>query len=271
MQSDESIRNLLIYSIKVRIKGEGRFHSDTDSFRVTMRRYERMKIVIIHGQNHKGSTYHIAHALAEKTGGEMTEFFLPKDFGAFCVGCTQCFIADETKCPHYHALQPITQAIDAADLIILASPVYVFHATGAMKTLLDHYGYRWMVHRPFEGMFRKQAVCIATAAGSGMKSANKDMADSLFYWGVPKIYRYGKAIAATSWETLSEAKKQRIDHDLDKLAAKITRHAGRVKTGLKTKAFFMLMRQLQKNGWNPADVQYWHEKGWTDKKRPWKD
>ena len=25
-----------------------------------------MKIVIIHGQNHKGSTYHIAHMLAEK-------------------------------------------------------------------------------------------------------------------------------------------------------------------------------------------------------------
>ena len=25
-----------------------------------------MKIVIIHGQSHKGSTYHIAHMLAEK-------------------------------------------------------------------------------------------------------------------------------------------------------------------------------------------------------------
>ena len=46
-----------------------------------------MKTVIIHGQSHMGSTYHIAHELAEKIGGEITEFFLPRDFGEFCVGC----------------------------------------------------------------------------------------------------------------------------------------------------------------------------------------
>ena len=40
-----------------------------------------MKTVIIHGQSHKGSTYHIVHELAEKIGGEITEFFLPRDFG----------------------------------------------------------------------------------------------------------------------------------------------------------------------------------------------
>ena len=39
-----------------------------------------MKITVIHGQNHKGNTYMIAHELAEKIGGEVTEFFLPRDF-----------------------------------------------------------------------------------------------------------------------------------------------------------------------------------------------
>ena len=28
-----------------------------------------MKTIIIHGQNHMGSTYHIAHMLADKVGG----------------------------------------------------------------------------------------------------------------------------------------------------------------------------------------------------------
>lgn len=140
-----------------------------------------MKTVIIHGQSHKGSTYHIAHALAEKIGGECKEFFLPKDFDKFCVGCNQCFMEGEKKCPHYEALLPITKAMDEADVIILASPVYVYHATGAMKAFLDHYGYRWMVHRPEESMFRKQGVCICTAAGAGLSSTNKDMADSLFF------------------------------------------------------------------------------------------
>lgn len=39
-----------------------------------------MKIAVIHGQSHKGSTYHIAHMLSEKLGGEVKEFFLPRDF-----------------------------------------------------------------------------------------------------------------------------------------------------------------------------------------------
>ena len=42
-----------------------------------------MKIVIIHGQSHKGSTYHIAHMLAEKVAGEIMEYFLPRDFGNY--------------------------------------------------------------------------------------------------------------------------------------------------------------------------------------------
>ena len=148
-----------------------------------------MRITIIHGQSHKGSTYHIARALAEKLEGEIIEFFLPRDFDFFCVGCTSCFGKDEKLCPHYEKLKPITQAMDQADVIILASPVYVYHATGAMKAFLDHYGYRWMVHRPEEKMFHKQAVCISTAAGAGMKSTNKDMADSTFFWGVAKTYK----------------------------------------------------------------------------------
>ena len=42
-----------------------------------------MKITMVHGQNHKGSTYHIGKMLADKLGGEVTEFFLPKRFRAF--------------------------------------------------------------------------------------------------------------------------------------------------------------------------------------------
>ena len=207
-----------------------------------------MKIVIINGQNHKGSTYHIADKLARKVGGEITEFFLPKDFGEFCLGCTQCFTTDERKCPHYNKLKPITDAMDEADLIILASPVYVYHVTGSMKAFLDHYGYRWMVHRPEEKMFRKQGVCISTAAGAGMKSANKDMADSLFFWGIPKVYKYGNAVASIDWNHVSDKKMQEIEKKTDSLAKAIIRNNGRVKAGLKTKGFFHIMRALQKKG-----------------------
>lgn len=229
-----------------------------------------MKITVIHGQSHKGSTYHIAHSLAEKLDGEITEIFLPGDFGDFCVGCTACFTESETKCPHYKKLSPITMAIDEADVLIFASPVYVYHATGAMKALLDHYGWRWMVHRPEERMFSKQAVCISTAAGAGMKSTNRDMADSAFWWGVAKTYKYGVAVAETSWERVGEKKKQRVEKQISALARKISKKQGHVKPSFKTKLFFTVMRQMQKRGRNKADTDYWNAKGWTEKARPWK-
>lgn len=229
-----------------------------------------MKITLIHGQNHKGSTYNIAHELAEKLNGEITEFFLPKDFGEFCLGCGTCFTTSEKKCPHYEKTQPLTAAIDAADVLIFDSPVYVYHVTGSMKAFLDHYGYRWMVHSPEESMFKKQAVCITTAAGAGLSSTLKDMKDSLYFWGVAKIYKYGTAVAALNWNGVSDKKRKSIDKATTKLAKKILRKNGKVKPGLKTKAFFFLMHLLQRNGITEKDRLYWKEKGWTGNKRPWK-
>ena len=229
-----------------------------------------MKTVIIHGQSHQGSTCHIARSLAQKIGGELTEFFLPRDFGEFCCSCLRCFRESDTKCPHYEKLAPLTKAIDEADVVILASPVYVFHATGAMKAFLDHYGWRWMAHRPDERMFKKQGVCIATAAGAGMKSTNKDMGDSLFYWGIAKIYKIGVGVAAVDWDRVSVKKKNKIDKATTSIAKKIIKRNGRVKPGLKTKGFFQIMHMLQKNCWNPTDMNYWKDKGWLGKKRPWK-
>ncbi len=228
-----------------------------------------MKIVMIHGQTHKGSTYHLGKRLADTLSGQLTEFFLPRDFGTFCVGCTNCFEKSEKACPHYESLRPITEAMDAADVIILTSPVYVYHATGSMKAFLDHYGWRWMVHRPEPSMFSKQTVCIATAAGAGMKSTLKDMADSMWFWGAAKIYRLGIAVRATAWEQIPETRQKKYLKRIGKLANKIQKKNGRVKPGFKTKAFFNIMRIVQKNGWCEADKTYWKQMGWIGKSRPW--
>lgn len=228
-----------------------------------------MKTVLIHGQNHKGSTYQIARQLAEKIGGENQEFFLPKDFDQFCIGCCNCFAKDESLCPHYEKLKPITAAMDAADLLIFSSPVYVMHASGPMKSFLDHYGYRFMVHRPEEKMFKKQAVCVATAAGAGMKSTMKDMNSSLFFWGIPKRYRLGFAVRAVDWQAVDGKIKSQIDEKTTRLAQKIKTSKGNVKPGIKTRAMFHIVRRMQQNGFNEADRLYWEKKGWTEKKRPW--
>ena len=231
-----------------------------------------MKVLIISGTNHKGSTYNIGRIMAEKLTKpeDISEVFLPRDFDEFCYGCTNCFEKNEELCPHAEKLKPITELIDASDVLILTSPVYVYHCTGQMKALLDHYGWRWMAHRPEEKMFSKQAVVVATAAGAGVKSTMKDMADSCFYWGIPQTYKLGRAVAAVDWQSVKPKIKDDINKKADSIAKKILKRQGKVPVSLKTKGFFKIMSLLQKNGWNKADVDYWKEKGWTEGKRPWK-
>lgn len=231
-----------------------------------------MKVIIISGTNHKGSTYNIGRIVAEKlTKSEnISEVFLPRDFDEFCCGCTKCFGKGAEVCPHAAKLKPITELIDSSDVIILTSPVYVYHCTGQMKALLDHYGWRWMAHRPEEKMFSKQAVVVSTAAGAGVKSAIKDMADSCFFWGIPQTYKLGKAVAAIDWQSVKPKVKDSINAKAESIAKKILKRQGKVPVPLKTRGFFKIMSLIQRNGWNPADADYWKAKGWTGSKRPWK-
>lgn len=230
-----------------------------------------MKVVVIHGQNHKGNTYTVAHQLVKKIGGETTEFFLPRDFDEPCIGCWTCFNKDLTHCPHYKKLKPIIDSIDRADVLILASPVYVYHATGQMMAFLDHFGSRWLVHRPDKRAFQKQGVVIATAAGGGMKSTTKDMADSLFFWGFAKIYRLGLGVRASKPEHLSKGVRRKIDKETDKIAKQIKKNHPPFTPTLKTRLWFEMIRFAHRHFTKiEPDYSYWEEKGWHGKKRPWK-
>ncbi|MDO4479272.1 MAG: NAD(P)H-dependent oxidoreductase [Lachnospiraceae bacterium] len=240
-----------------------------------------MKIVIIHGQAHEGTTCLTARKLAEKTlakvgaatndSDHIREFFLPRDFNEPCRGCMTCFNKDLSSCPHYEKLQPIADAMLAADLIILASPVYVYHATGQMMSLLDHFATWWMVHRPRKEMADKQAVVISTAAGGGMKNTCRDMADSLEMWGVRKVYRLGLGVQTADPKAIPVRIKAGIEKKTERLAAKLAAgHGARRKMNGRAKKWFYIVRLLHKMGPSDTpDYTYWEEKGWHGKGRPW--
>lgn len=230
-----------------------------------------MKIVIIHGQSHEGSTCMVARELANKVGGEVTEFFLPRDFSKPCGGCFTCFQNDLSKCPHFKELEPLEKEVLAADLLILESPVYVYHATGQMMSFLDHFGTWWVIHRPMSEMSRKQAVAISTAAGGGMKSTTKDMSDSLEMWGIHKVYQLGIGVQAVKPDEIPDRIMKKIHKKTDKLAKRIRRNAGRCGYNGRAKKWFYLMRFAHKH-FPPMepDFGYWEERGWHGKKRPWR-
>ena len=144
-----------------------------------------MNIVVINGTEKRGVTYRLKELfLAEfKAGADITEYYLPKDCPHFCNGCVSCILKGEGTCKGAEYIKKIDQSLLEADLIVMTSPAYVFHATGAMKALLDHFAYRWLPHRPAPEMFGKRAVIITQCLGSGAKSAAKDMKHSLSWWG----------------------------------------------------------------------------------------
>lgn len=229
-----------------------------------------MNIVLIHGQNHKGSSYHIGRLFAQElgAGNKITEFFLPRDLNHFCTGCCKC-LQDETKCPFYEEKKPITDALLAADLLIFTTPTYCMRASAPMKAFIDLTFTYWMSHKPRAEMFNKKAVVVSTAAGAGTKSAIKDISTALFYWGVPYVKRYGIGVQAMNWAGVSEAKKLKIQKDAAKAAKTILRKKARV--GIKTKLVFNVMRMMIKNyDDSDADKKYWNNNGWFEKNRPWK-
>lgn len=239
-----------------------------------------MKVVVINGTEKRGVTYRLKETFLSpfKENAEIVEFYLPRDCPNFCAGCTTCFLKDQHLCKDASYIQKIEKEMLEADLLVFTSPAYVFHATGAMKAMLDHFGYRWMPHRPAREMFGKRAVIITQCLGAGEKSSAKDIRDSLSWWGISFIKAiHFKLMSEVHWELIPEKKKNKMTKKVARLALKMAsiNYGKPAHTSLKTKAKFYVVRILQKSlgKKNPeyTDFKYWASNGWTKSVRPWKE
>ena len=229
-----------------------------------------MKVLVVLGTSHKGNTKSIVDLfLDEFKNDEIEEIVLPNDLSEFCYGCANCILKGEDKCPHYKKINPIVKKLEAADLIILATPVFVGSCSSGMKAFLDHLAYMWLVHRPNESMFNKVGLVITTAGGSGVKATTKLLKTNLFYLGVPKIYNYGVTTMKMKGNYIDYKNKDKIKKQVKRKTIKIKKSLKKRKVGIKTKLFYNLFKMTQKNGWNKTDVDYWKEKGWLDGKKPY--
>ena len=223
-----------------------------------------VKTVVLHGQSHKGSTYHITRMLLDRLEGpenEVTEF--QTNNLSSCTGCFTCILKDEHLCPHRDAVQPVIQAIENADVVIAESPNYCMGMSGQLKTFFDHMSYRWMAHRPHPAMRGKIGVAISTTAGVGAAKTAKSIKQQMFWWGIPKIYFISQAVAASSWADVKPKIKDSLTAKADRLADKLLRKVGRVKPGFKSRFMFQIMKMQQKgSAWNPVDRKHWQDNGW---------
>lgn len=238
-----------------------------------------MKITVINGTEKHGVTYRLKEIfLSEfRQTADITEFFLPRDCPAFCTGCTNCILKGENTCKDADKIAVIEKSLLEADLIVMTSPAYVMHTTGAMKALLDHFAYRWMPHRPAPELFAKRAVILTQCLGAGARSTAKDIRHSLSWWGISKIGVFtGALMGDIVWERLSDKKRAALTGKVKRLARKFARidYAKPAHTNLLTKAKFFFCRAMQKSlhKANPAylDGSYWAQQGWLGAARPWR-
>jgi len=224
-----------------------------------------MKIVVLHGQNHKGSTWNITKLLLDelREPADSVLEFQANDMKP-CIGCFSCILKDEALCPHRSIVGPIMEAIEQADLFIAESPNYCMGMSGQMKTFFDHMAYRWMSHRPHPALQSKIGVAISTTAGIGAGTATKDIARQMFWWGIAKTYRLPFAVAAMNWGEVKDTKKAKIMSRVRKTAKRIKKKAGKAKPGFKSRFIFAMMRAQQKGSmsWNSIDRKHWEENGW---------
>lgn len=228
-----------------------------------------MKIAVINGTEYRGCTYRIKEIFLETLRDEntITEFYLPKDGPDFCIGCKNCFLIGEQRCPHADKSMPIWQAILDADLLVFAYPVYALRTTGQMKTLLDHFCCHWMVHRPNARMFTKRAVILTQSIGAPNGAAQRDVATSLRWMGVSDIRKLGFGLMeGIVWKELSEKRRETITRKTRKLASHYTQKkiAGK---NLQFHALFamstVLHRQTHKAETETSlDNQHWIDNGW---------
>ncbi len=220
-----------------------------------------INITIIKATNRKNSsTYNAAKYFVSRLSdvGEVFEFCLPDDMPHICCGCYACLHGDEDKCGGYKYLKPINEAISKSQLIIFCCPVWCFHAPGQIKSFLDHYGYRWLVHRPNFEMMEKQAVIITTAGGGGLKSAAKDIKDSMDYWGIARTHIITQAVWGYFWNDMPDKFKKGFEKKLDKVAAKVEKCAEHLKPSLKVKCIYKMFKSLHlKDKLWKLDNEYW--------------
>ncbi len=235
-----------------------------------------MRICVVHGQGHKGVTYTMTHEIIRNLPvkpEDIKEFFLPQDGPSFCVGCNTCFLKGEEHCPEAHKVQPIMQAMEWADVIVLDSPNYVLEMSGSMKNLLDHFGYRWVTHRPSGTMFHKVGITVCSSAGAPCTHTVKSMEKQLKWMCVPKVYRFPFICNALGIHDLKPKKREEMEKKARKIAKKVKKYITHPRASFRSKFFFGMFRKMEMSpdaAWNPTDQNWWIQNGWTKDIRPWK-
>ncbi len=121
------------------------------------------RIVVFVGSMRKGgNTDLLAQAFAEGAGKNNTvEIVSVADYKVNpCIGCNSCFTREGNQCFQKDDMAKIYEKLKAADIVVIASPVYFYGISAELKAMIDR------LHTPMRNEFRvkKLALLLVGAA-----------------------------------------------------------------------------------------------------------
>ena len=230
-----------------------------------------MKVVVLHGSPRKGNTDAVVNRvkafMMQQVQVDFIDFYLPKDAPVFCHGCFTCFEQGEDACPNAQYIQPIARAIEDADGLIIAAPIYVMQIPGAVKAFLDHMAYRYLNHRP--RYFKLKAMIITTTAGAGNPNAHRYLKQNLSFWGIRKIIKLGIAFQAASFDDMAAKRRQKAEALIERRARQWVDLLKDEKTDKRTSFLSVIMFHISRSLMHMmpeghADRSYWEQQGWMN-------
>lgn len=122
-----------------------------------------MNIIILNGSPRpKGNTAAMVAAYregAESAGHSVTVFDVCRMHIAGCLACEHCHKAKNRVCVQADDMRSIYSALDAADMVVLASPVYYHGLSGQLKCAIDR------IYAPgYPRRLRKAALLLSSGS-----------------------------------------------------------------------------------------------------------
>lgn len=234
-----------------------------------------MKILAIIGSYRKnGNTARIVRlieadmrerAFVKKMPLEFETIFLGHQDIAMCRGCRVCFDKGEAKCPLKDDFLTVKAQLQAADAVILTTPVYVNDVSGTVKNFIDRLAH--VCHRPeFAG---KSAYLIATVGLGPTRHALRTMNMALSSWGYHIEGQAGfKMGALMEKEALEAAFMRRIEEIAESFFNAIYQQKAACPSFLSLMTF-----RIQQGYWwrepdpGSVDYGYWVSRDWVNRDR----
>ena len=175
-----------------------------------------------------------------------------------CRGCRLCFDKGEHMCPNKDDVLQIRDKMLDADLLVMASPIYVEDVSGVMKMFIDRMAF--LCHRP--AFFGKPAFVITTSGMGATNHTYSTMARALFAWGYVVT---GKLSIKAGALISSEEMKKLYQVNIKKAALFALR---RIAKPAKPSFMSLMSFYIQQNFYlkcadkTSVDYLYWHNNGW---------